>query len=189
MPSLCDSTDFGLTNEAANRKFRLQLERKHPTLLQDLGSGLALYQHGSEKDGAYFVVGNDLIAYYMRYKAMKKNLVGAQSVTQTAVWQSLSAPLPSGFVLSMVFDILLKKYPAVVSDRIQTAEGKNLWVRLMGLALSKGYSVSLLDFSANTKHPIQSEAELRLWSTDESGAWAFKSRRHENLRFLIYKKD
>ncbi len=187
MPYLCDSTDFGLSDEKANRKHARLLMGKPRKLIYDLGDGVHVYQTGSAQGGDLFMYdpADGLIGYYVHYKAMHKSLTGG-TITQTAVWRSLTAPKADGLTNRIVFDYFLHHYPAIMSDRMQTDMGQRFWINLMTRALAKGHRVALADFSLRKIHEISGPPELRLWYSDpDDGAWG-QLNKHQALRFIIY---
>ncbi len=187
MPSLTDSTDFGLTNDGLNRKLLDSLLKKKPKVLEDRGDSV-LYVTGNEK-GYYFLVEDQRIAYLSKYQKSNKKMVGHSTVTQVAVWLALDAPLSAGgTVTNTIFKHMLPRFGAIMSDRIQTLDGRRLWIRLLALGLKYNYHVALADFHGRRVLEIGSMAELRLWDQIKDGIWSWNSNKHQGLRFLISKK-
>jgi hypothetical protein len=198
IPSLCDDEDFDLADPAKNRRKLTGLMARRPTQWGDdneLGEGLVLYRLGTPggTGGSVFLTATDpggsLIAYFMEYKRITKSVIGS-SVTQTKVWRARGMGVPSGFVQGMMLGPLLDEFGAVMSDRLQTEDGKDLWVDFMGLALREKLHVALVDLPHRQVRPLRSSSDLREWSADTKGAgpWAWHSRKHQGLRFLISKK-
>lgn len=187
MPSLCDSTDFGLSNKLYNKKQALKF-LKRARVLNEIGESV-LYLYGDESNGSIFLYDTrqQLITYYIRYRARKSRLNG-ESVTQTMLWRLLGAPDTEGLAKDVVLKILLKEYPAIMSDRIQTEEGKTFWIGLMGSLLSKGYRVAVSNIPENKIYDIKNHAMLTEW-THGATAWSWNSMQHQGIRFLIYRKD
>jgi hypothetical protein len=194
MPSLCDVTDFGLNNSRTNKQLLTKLASKAVQIDPPvpLPSRMAFYKTG-DSSGSFFVkeLEEDILIYYMKYEVKQKNLLGCKTVTQTAVWKAEGQGLPRNFVAGVVFDILLKTFPAILSDRIQTEDGKKLWLDFMWFALDHGYQVALVNFNASKCVEIENGASLRLWLTNESkdSPWAYNSLQHQGLRFLIRAKS
>lgn len=191
MPYLCDSTDFGLSDETANKKYAAKLMAKPHTAIRDLNDGVVLYRSGSATDGSLFLYNpaTQLIGYFVRYETANKKLVG-HSVTQVAVWRSLEEPKSRGLALWVVFDYFLKHYPAIMSDKMQTDRGRDFWIDLISQALARGHRVALADFNLHKVHEIENHAELRLWNSgsgDATDAWG-QLNRHMALRFIIFAK-
>lgn len=188
MPSLCDATDFGLSNEVFNRSQAVLWLKRNPNLLESIGDS-SLYRIGDSANGFIFLYDprSKFITYYIRYKTKKTKLHGL-SVTQTSLWRSLGAPDTEDITRHVVFDILLKEYPAILSDQLQTDDGRRFWIDLMGKALTRGYQVALVDFTKQLIHPIDSYPALRIWTHETEGAWSWNSMKHRGLRFVIYRK-
>lgn len=182
MPSLCDSTDFGLSDPQANKKFAASLTRKK---CYPLHFRKNLFRCGSDEDGCIFLFNPESkqIEYYIKYKKLVKNLTG-QSVTQTALWRDLASEEATDLTNEIVFAYLIPKYGAIMSDKIQTDAGQQFWIRLMTRALKSGFKVKLADYGSQELQIIESNAELRLWLTDDR-AWSYKSIRHQAIRFII----
>ncbi len=186
MPSLCDSTDFGLSNEDFNKSKGLGLlpGAKHIAHVDEYD----LYRSGGRNEGQFFLWDpvQELIVYYMKYKTQAKRFTG-RTVTQVNLWRSLGDVSP-GFTQHMVFGVLLKEYPAILSDSLQTENGKKFWIDLLGRAMRTGHQVGLVDFGSGQVSSITSKAQLRLLEQGDT-AWAWNSPRHSALRFIIYRKD
>jgi hypothetical protein len=188
MPSLCDSTDFGLSVNNYNNKTGLSYLKRNPKIIEKLSDVSNLYRLGNKSEGFMFTWNTELqlIGYFVHYKVKSTKFHGL-SVTQTALWRNLLDADSSGLTNKVVFSILLKEYPAILSDKIQTGKGKDFWISLMTKALKLGHKVGLVSFNEQLVHNINSNLELRLWLTDDlSGAWSFNSNQHQALRFIIY---
>ena len=185
MPSLCDSTDFGLSKEAYNRAQGQTWLKRNPEIVLQL-STTTLYRVGDDANGFYFLWNPQerMVGYFMRYKVLHKTLL-AKSVTQTSVWRSLEEADAKGLTFKVIFEILLPKYKILLSDKLQTERGRDLWIDLITQSLTKGFKVGLADFNARKVHNIASRAMLRLWDTDDSSAWSWFSNKHQGLRFFI----
>lgn len=188
MPSLCDSTDFGLSEEKKNREMANKLVKKDCVVAFQY-RGFSINRVGDLHNGHLFLINleSKLIDYYVRYKTNNKKLLG-RTVTQTALWRSSEAP--AGLAQFAVFNYFLKTYPAIMSDALHTEYGKEFWSRLMFEALRTQHDVALANFNMQKVHQIKTAAELRLWATgadEHDNAWSWYSRKHEALRFVIFK--
>src|ERR1700737_1250754 len=188
MPTLCDTTDFGLDNEVYNKKCGLEWLARKPQVIEEI-FGATLYRVGSHEQGFFFLWDpvSNLVGYYIKYSVKRTKLHG-MSVTQTALWRNLLVPSSENITRHVFYDILLKEYPAIMSDQIQTDDGKRFWLDQLTKSLTRGYSVCLVDFNTRELQPIDTHADLRnLISTKSPWAWA--SMKHRALRFMIYRKD
>ena len=186
-PSLTDSTDFGMNIDSSSDQFLSKLMNSKPRLLEDRGSS-KLYVTGTQK-GYYFLVSSkNKLIYFNKYIDINKGLVGKPTVTQIAVWRAMGGPLSSiGVVKSTIFRYMLPRFKILMSDRIQTLDGRRLWLDLMGTALDEDYHVALVDFQMRKVLSLESLTELRIWDQMKDGAWSWNSNKHQGLRFLISK--
>lgn len=149
--------------------------------------GKKLYREGTAYNGSYFLVKAGLIGYYMEYEVHAAHFEGLHSVTQTSVWRKLGAGVPKGMASRGLFKYLVPKYPAVMSDKIQTDRGRDFWVDIMGDALEKNLAVELVVLNKNTVIPITSEKDLNTFTNGDFNARG-KGLQYEQLRFLIRKQ-
>jgi hypothetical protein len=177
--------DFGLdTKQQREERTEFLLKDSSLRLIEKHHKDYELYRVGDSKRGTYFAVSDDDLRYYMEYKE-NKNLLG-RSVTQTAVWAlDARAGLPTGFVTHVVFDILIPKFQILLSDSIQTRDGKRLWIGLMDRASRKGFIVGLIN--ENTKERFvynKHEGALPDWAQHTVKGWG-KNIAYMPLRFFI----
>jgi len=194
MPYLTDNENAHfakvLGNEITNRKLAKSLLKKNPQEIFDLGDGVKVYRVGTNK-GYIFMYNpkEDLIGYYVQLEEQKRSLLG-KKVTQTAVWRSMEDEKADGLTYKVVFDYLLKKYPAIMSDKIQTQDGKNFWIRLMFRALNRGNKIVLADLNLRSVEEIDMRADLRLITTNppKDNPWG-QMLKHKAMRFAIFAKE
>lgn len=194
MPGLCDVTDFGLDDRVFNKRKAAKLITRPKKEIFDLGSDFKVYQVGDHGAGNVLLYNpiEKTIGYFMHYEVTNTKLIGRRA-TQTKLWRSIEEPKSKGVAHRVIFEYLLKEYPAIMSDRLQTERGQEFWIALMFTALSEGYRVVLANLNARAVHEIESAAELRLWYTDKSpagnkNAWGYLQH-HQALRFAIFAKD
>ena len=180
MPRLVSDQDWPIADPEVNKATLVKLLDTATQVA--VSDGNVLYRDGSPYDGSYFLVKEGFICYYMEYVVHAAHFEGTHSVTQTSVWRSLSPSVPRGLPAHVVFKYLVPKYPAVMSDRIQTERGRDFWIDLMAQALEKNLSVEIVPLTTRKVFPIKSQEELREWVATKSGAWGLQ---HEQIRFLI----
>lgn len=151
-------------------------------------NGFKLYREGTAYDGSYFLVKPDgsSIVYYMEYLVHAAHFSGLHSVTQTSIWRKIGAGVPRGLASNVLFKYLVPRYPAVMSDKIQTTRGRDFWVEIMQEALAKNLTVELVDIIKNEVFPVKTEHDLDMWQQDKTPAWGW-GERYEQLRFVIRK--
>ena len=185
MPSMADTVDFGLPSESYNKKFLNTI--KDGKLIQVLAPELRLFRSGTKSKGRYYVVNSrrDLITYYVDYARISKPVSG---VVQIRVWKCLfhNGSLPAGFATHMVFSVFLPEYGKVVSDEIQTRDGRKFWIALMTTALARGLRVSLLNTQDNKEVDIPDVDALAVWCNPDgfSSAWGIGTE-YQKFRFII----
>lgn len=187
-PYLEDSSeDFELATKS-QRDEKTEILLQNPSLqLIERRQGVEeyeLYRVGDTKRGTYFALSDSDLRYYMEYTE-NRNLLG-RSVTQTAVWvMDERGGLPPGFVTHVVFDILIPKFQIVLSDRIQTRDGKRLWIGLLGRASRKGFQVGMLNESTAERFLYSKhDGPLQEWAEITVKGWG-QSLSHMSLRFFI----
>lgn len=190
MPSLTDSTDFGLTSEAANRKMVQHLRKLKPTKVRDWKYGSIIETVGTEK-GYYFIIDpdTDLLVYLVKFTRQNKKLIGGSNGAQTAVWRALDSDISEGGLAKTVFfDILLPRFGTMMSDSVQTERGRDFWISLLGHAIKRNKgNAYLIDYGFTKIMSIEMMAELRVWTTMVGSPWAWNSMKHKGIRFVISK--
>lgn len=97
---------------------------------------------------------------------------GQKSCTQVMVWRTSKAGhsrVLSGLA-SLVFDHLLSEHIIMVSDDMQTSDGRRFWMSRMSEALNAGYFVYMADGTEETfpLHPITNDDQLYdSWCVDD----------------------
>jgi hypothetical protein len=184
MPRLLSEQDWPIADEEVNRATLAKL-LPNATELETI-EGNKLYREGTAYDGCLFLQQEGFISYYMEYLVHSAHFNEVHSVTQTSVWRSLSPANPENIASYVMFKYLVPKYPAVMSDKIQTERGRDFWVSIMSKALKKNLVVELVALHKNLVIPITSDAELRQFTRGDLNAWG-KGLQYEQLRFLIRK--
>jgi len=151
-PQIAVSTDFTLNDAERNKEIHSKLWAKVSEVIKEDERNL-FYRVGDSYNGWY--AGYDkrigLLYYLVRIKRLNKKLSGT-TVTQTLVWRWPGNKLSTDITKNVIFDILLHRYPAIMSDSLQTKDGGQFWKRLLALASDKNYHIGLLNF--NTREVI-----------------------------------
>jgi hypothetical protein len=65
------------------------------------------------------------------------------------------------------FEVLLKRFPAVMSDTLQTTEGRDFWIGVVAEAKGRGLHVEMADFSTQQIIPYdaQKNPDILQWLT------------------------
>jgi len=166
---------FDLTDTVENTQaYEKIIDSKDSNLIQkhsDIGSKY-LYQYGSK------IVLLDTVAktvdYYVKVETGKFRITG-QYVTQVEVWRTTDSPVYD-VVRTVFFDYILKSHDTVLSDSLQTNDGRRLWVNLVGYAFQEGKYVYVVDLNTGTLHGIKNSNDYRsriqdFYSTQKKSAY------------------
>jgi hypothetical protein len=145
MPWLSDTgNDFGLGDERTNRK-KLELYLKNVSEVIEEDEEYQLFLSGSWKDGGYLIKQDkkrELIVYYCKFNVRASIKTFPHIVTQAEVWRTDDQP--EGMAKKILFDILYKKYKAIMSDRIHTELGRRFWRGILALANRKSLGIAFV---------------------------------------------
>lgn len=85
------------------------------------------------------------VDYYVKIETGKFKITG-KYVAQVEVWRSNDRPV-YGVVEKVFFDHILKSHDTVLSDSLQTNDGKRLWTNLVSYAFDRGKFVYVVDLN------------------------------------------
>ena len=190
MPGICDSTDFGLSDENRNRvKARYLLKKKSKVVIWETDTHL-FFRTGDWASGGHIVLyekTEQLITYFVKFEVRHRGFGDFhKTVTQTAVWKSDTDPVNRGMAEKVFVDILLNHYGAIMSDIIQTPRGQSFWITQMTQADAQGYGVAFVDFNQRKILKKTPGVTMRAWVAERK-TWR-EQQKCQAERFLIYKK-
>ena len=85
------------------------------------------------------------VDYYVKIFQGKFKITGKYA-TQVEVWRSKDRAV-HGVVEKVFFDYILKSHNTILSDSLQTNDGKRLWVNLVSYAFERGLNVYVVDLN------------------------------------------
>jgi hypothetical protein len=188
MPRLLDMPiTFGLDTKAKRQQWLKETPSKKRDALEDTDA-YTLYRTGTE-EGYLFAVAkdNEDLVYMVRYKrnVISKKYIGVASITQVALWANVAHPASIQLAKHVVFDILPTLSNSIISDSVQSDDGKKFWKRILSMADSKGLTYGLIEGGANTKHrPTSEENSSEFFERIETTVYG-KTSKHERFRFFI----
>jgi hypothetical protein len=148
-PQIVSPTDFTLEDDSKNKKLADSLLKKKVDTLEDnkdyitfvTGNGIKGYVVLIDKDSGLI----DYLSKYQRstFKALHTN----NFITQVVVWRRKGSINVQGITSKIFFDYYLNKYKAIMSDQLQTLDGKQFWMDQMAKAVQKGHKVGLADMN------------------------------------------
>lgn len=107
---------------------------------------VGFYSLTTSKGNYYFLYKDRTIYYFVHYKEFPgfKN-ISKTPFRQCLVWRNKANRVAAtvGFAKKVFWDILFKKYNAVISDSQQSKDGEGLWDNLIQQAFDKGYVVKV----------------------------------------------
>lgn len=186
-PYLLDPTQFGLDDIHKNQQRLADIKRKYPvkTLGDYRGQQLDEYLVGPNE--SYIIAKDDLgkgsqIVYLAHLNIERLKPLADQSATQVEVWRTAGSFIRPQITKHVFFEILLKRYKFVVSDRAQTEKGRDFWFSRLSEADDLGYKIGIiLDDSVAWKGDEGFGSWLRLASSE---AWG-KENVHFDTRLVI----
>jgi len=146
MPQSIEPTEFNLNDPEVNRHFAREFMKDNEReQLEDFG-GSVLYKIGNR---IVFIDEESELAprilYYVQWKEIFHKFVGKRAATQIAVWRDQDEPITSGLAQRIFFHYLLPIYGVMVTDTMQTPDGRRFWINRIGDAFKKDLRVYYLN--------------------------------------------
>jgi hypothetical protein len=116
-----------------------------------------LYQYGDKI--VLLDIVDKKVDYYVKIYQGKFKITGKYA-TQVEVWRTKERAV-YGVVKKVFFDYILKSHNTVLSDSLQTNEGRGLWVNLVSYAFEKNLNVYVVDLNTGTLTKINNDSEYR----------------------------
>ena len=147
-PQRVAPTTFDLDNPGTNQQHAHRLMPKITEPIDET-QDYTIFRTGDGHHGwvALYNKHTDRLDYTIQYQARNWNWLG-QTVTQCILWRDPSSPYVRGLTIKMFFDYLLKRYPAIMSDRQQTTQGNDFWQARMTDAVMRHHRVGIADMNA-----------------------------------------
>lgn len=155
-------------------QLKSSITEKNPTFLQKYPDdhGGSLYTVGDQSNGYYYLVVDDSITYFVRYRAIKGN--GNKFGRQVLVARVASSIESSGLALHVFYHYLLPRFKSIISDTMQTERGKAFWDYALAKAFQRNLYVYYFD-RRNTPNKLvrmENREDLKkyhsaIWGTDE----------------------
>ena len=99
------------------------------------------------------------VDYYVKIFQGKFKITGKYT-TQVEVWRSKERAV-YGVVKKVFFDYILKSHTTILSDSLQTNEGRGLWVNLVSYAFERGHNVYVVDLNKGVLIKIKDDSDYR----------------------------
>jgi hypothetical protein len=186
MPKIMKSWDpEELIDADKNRENYLELyKEQRKKLAFNLSANSNMYEW---RDNFFVLdIEEELITYDMTYKLGSCIELG-DFVWQSGVWINPVYNYIEGVAAKMFFEILLKRHHTILTDSIQTFDGKRFWERCIGKAFNKGLNVYYFDFLTKELEKIDNLHEWEMFKKKNKDIWG-KTDRHKMKRMLITDK-
>lgn len=179
MPKSIEPTEFNLNDELINRRIALELlKNKRKRELEKVGPN-TLYEIGRKI--ALLDAENKRVLYYVQWNEVFHKLIGKTGAAQIAVWRNRTkAVVPATLATRVFFDYLLPKYGVMITDALQTPDGKEFWVRRVTDAFARGlhvYYINLMGAKGGTSPELieihngeefdELERDRKFWGSTE----------------------
>lgn len=143
---------YDLTEPEENRQaFKKIINSKRTSQIEKHNDHQYLYGYGDKI--VLLNVTRGTVDYYVKLEQGNFKLTG-KYITQVEVWRSSNVPV-HGVVEKVFFDHILKSHDTVLSDSLQTNDGRRLWVNLVGYAFEKNKFVYVVDLNTGTIIPVK----------------------------------
>jgi hypothetical protein len=126
--------------------------------------------------------------YTIQYLTRQWPFLNSRTVTQVITWRDATSPFAANITKHIFYDVLLDRYPAIMSDLVQTPQGNDFWRRRMLDASQKGLRVGVVQVNQRTVDWFDPSAGLSLGQWLGPPSKTYDSAKHyEMIRYLIMK--
>jgi hypothetical protein len=189
-PKYVDDTDFGLSNNLANKTLLRKLEtkkskKKVAVLTLADGMKLPIMSTGADEDnGYYWIAKDDAIVWLVKFRRMHYTWLPKPALTQVMLWRDNNVVLKAGFTSRMFFGFILKRHGAILSDKEQTEAGERFWKLRLEEAFEKKLKIAFVNFNDQSVTEVTSAAHLQSFYAK---AWG-PNKVHLSYRWMIWKE-
>ena len=180
-PQLVNPTNFSLDDDELNIAWGIELHKRIKETFYQKGDDI-FYMTGDGTKG-YLVLQSTkdmYIDYLVRYEVKKVDGLG-KFCMQTVLWVS-DSPRTMGMENNIsskgFFDILLKKYHRIISDKEQTKDGQRFWRKRMSIANQMQLKVGYIQVGLNKIDWFDPSGGqlISQWMDDRADAWTSESK-------------
>lgn len=178
-------TDFRLSDPAVNRAFIAKQLPQQAEIIEQTPD-YKIIRTGDGNQGWIFLhnLHQDTADYVIQYKTRNWPWLN-RTVTQCVLWRNPASPYVGDITKRMFFDYLLLRYGTIMSDRLQTMQGRDFWMARMRDAVKLKYKVGVAYL---TQHKVQwydpaNDGPFQSWmqAQDTFG----QHRKYQAIRYLI----
>jgi hypothetical protein len=126
------------------------------------------------------------ITYDMTFEKRNHHKLG-EYVWQSGVWVKEGYSYLDGLARKIFFDFLLKDNQVILTDSVQSWDGKRFWMNCIGRAFDKGLNVYYFDFKTEELIKIKDKQTWEAFKNEHKDIWG-KTDRHKMKRMIITSK-
>lgn len=148
MPKEINATEFNLDDQKVNRRVATDFRNGGELLeTEDVEGGtLSLCQKGNSI--ALIFQPEDApirLLYMVRWKEIFHKFVGHKAITQVAVWRDKLSAFTSAIAPKIFWEYLLPQHEVLMTDALQTPDGRTFWMRRVAEAFDHHLRVYYLN--------------------------------------------
>jgi hypothetical protein len=126
--------------------------------------------------------------YAIQYLTRQWPFLNSRTVTQIITWRDATSLFAANITKHIFYDILLDRYPAIMSDLVQTPQGNDFWRRRMLDASQKGLRVGVVKVNKKSVDWFDPKAGLSLGQWLGPPSKTYDPAKHfEMIRYIIMK--
>lgn len=189
-PQLTYPQEFGLDDDSYNLKLTRDIlqNSKKQTLKKFGNDAFILYELGDR----FILIDHGLaiprIVYMMQYKVTFHKFIGRKCAQQILIWRDLTIPDTKGIAEYIFFEHLLYKYKTVITDAVQTEDGKSFWDKRIGEAIQRKNCVYYVSLIPNREITRITSAAMFRKLRDDKQIWGDESK-HMARRIIITESE
>ncbi len=141
-------TNFRLNDTSFNLQFSKRQLRRKVESLEDT-QDYEIFRTGDGQRGWVLLYNKSeqKTDFALIYRTIHKNWL-PPAVTSNIIWSDATSPYTSKLAGRMFFEFLVGRYKTILSDGLQTPNGKRFWQRQMTDAAQKGFRIGLVNFNS-----------------------------------------
>lgn len=192
-PQELNATEFNLDDPKVNRRLAHDFTHNGEKL-EDVTERLSLWQRGRRIALVLEDPGKPRsLIYYVQWKERFHKLIGHKAISQVAVWRDALDPRSKGIAAKIFWEHLLPIHEVMMTDTMQTPDGKRFWTNRVAEAFEhrlRVYYLNLLPAPATGErelieiHDLQHFADL----AREKDFWG-REDLHQARKIIISDKE
>jgi hypothetical protein len=146
-PERIPAQQFNLDNLVANQIFLKNKIDKIQEIIED-SADYRIFKTGDKNNG-WIILENysrQTADYVVQIKSKNWNWMPV-TATQCILWRNPASPYVQNITTKIFFNYILQNYPVIMSDKLQTDNGQQFWLRQMANAINRNYEVGVANLN------------------------------------------